>query len=934
VVWLYLFFFVTGATGLVYEVTFARQLQLIFGSTLSAVSVVVAIFFGGMALGAALLGRYADRMLPIRFYGLLEMCAGISAFMAVLLIPQIRHFYADAYPYIQHSVILKYLTRSLMAVVVLLPPTIFMGATLPALSKGLTQVFGKRFTKIGLLYGLNTVGAALGAFLCGFLLLEFLGFTNSVLLAAFLNFSVGLVATLLAPKFWKWITGTPEFKLEPAAHHKARPSTDGDKKTATVSRFSSKSRTARLILIVSGLSGLAALGYEIVWFRTLSFSIVTDAYALALLLFVYLIGIGLGSLIAGWRFRRKEGSYLELGVMEVVLAVVVLGTFWLSTEIINKIADPQLSDPSYWSKVLYSTTLKALIMIFPGTLLLGYIFPLIVSLFTSRLRSMGRQVGSVLSVNTVGSILGSISAGFLFIPLLGIQKSLMFFAGLSALIGFAVLTLGNMPGKSRFRILPVAVPVLIIIFFVFPVKSNFGFLQTLGPESADLLFYKESADQTVMVTRDRGGRRIQRLILNQQQATSTSLHGQRKNQILGHLPVWSCPDARKALVICFGSGGTFGSLGLYDLERVDCVDICPAVIEAAPFFREWNGDVLSKPNVRVIIDDGRSYLLTTDQTYDIITLEPMHPGLKGVSSLYSREFYYEAREKLNPGGVLAQWIPLYSMDGDDARSLMATALDVFPQSSLWLIGTEGIMLCARDSLRIDWEFINESFKNIRIQAALKKVRLSDPWAILSGYLLGPAALAEYLNGVEIMTDDRPFTEFTIPRHQHLSPWDEILTLSEKRESPIPQLSGMSSRTTDSLYAIWQSRRDIWNDRDRGFAKYSRGEINEARKLLEAAYKENPTDAYTLYFLKEIYWKYARELGRRGAIDDAVRVYEIAMRMETDDPDAHFYLAAAYARAGDFKEAIEEAKTSLKLDPDHRSARALLSDLESRRISQK
>ncbi|TET47569.1 tetratricopeptide repeat protein [candidate division TA06 bacterium] len=913
--WFYLFFFITGATGLIYETTFARQLQLVFGSTLSAVSVVVAVFFGGMALGAALLGKYADRFSPIRFYGILEIGSGLLALLAAFLVPQIRNLYAHLYPLLPASGYLRTGTQGVLTVILLLPPTLLIGATLPALSRGLTVSFGKRFTRIGALYGLNTLGAAFGTILCGFLLLEHLGYGMSILSAALVNISIGLIALILAPRFATAFSAAKQGRSK----RQRVPRSDN----AASKRPNQQKGLSRLILLLAGLSGLAALGYEIVWFRILSFSVVVDAYAFALMLGVYLLGIGGGSLVAAWRFRRSQGSLLELGLLEVALSIFAVVGFIGLILLKFHIPQPVTGDPNFWWKELVSTSLLAIILILPATLIMGYVFPMLVSLYTSRKDRLGAQVGKVVAVNTLGAIVGSIISGFIFIPLVGIQKSLILFAGLSGVVGIIALTFGPMQTISRTLSLVFSVPLIVLSFLLVPLRSDFGFLQIPGHKKAQLLYYRESADQTVMVTRDVGGRKIQRLILNQQQATSTSLPGQRKNQLLGHLPLWACPDARTALVICFGSGGTFGALGAYDLERVDCVEICPAVIEAAHLFSRWNGDVLSKPNVRVIVDDGRSYLLTTQESYDIITLEPMHPGLKGVSSLYSLEFYMEARNRLRPGGVLCQWIPLYGMNGEDARSLIATATEIFPQSSLWLVGAEGILVCARDSLFIGWDWLQKKFGDGEVQAVLRQVRLEDPWAILSGYLLGPEGLRDFVQGAPIVRDDRPFTEYSIPRHKHIFPWDEMLTLVEKRESPMAMMKGVSKEEIDSLESLWTERKNVWVDRDRGFAAFSQGDMPRARRYLEAAYQQNPSDRYTAHFLEEVYWKYGLRYGRQGLVDDAVEAYRMAAHVEPRDPESHFYLAVALANVGQRQEAVKEARITLELEPEHRGAKSLL-----------
>ncbi len=920
-IWYYLFFFISGVTALIYETAFTRYFGLVFGSTLAAVSAVLAVFMAGMALGAVWLGRKADKMPPLRLYGILEIAAGVCALIAVLLIPVARTIYAHLAHLALFSGSLRLLLQLGLAALLLLPVTLLLGGTLPALVRGLTANQEQRFSRIGLLYGLNTLGAACGTFLCGFLLLELLGYRLSVIVGMGANVAIGVLAILLAPRLAQRLAAVSPIPSPQTANPPRKRASSPAKQTALQASSS-------LLLWVAGLSGMAALGYEVVWFRILSLTVVADAYAFALMLGIYLLGIGGGSLVAAFRFHRREGTFAELATFEVVLFVLIVAGLAALNGAHLQMARPELAQADFWWKTLINTFLQALILILPATLVLGYIFPLLASLYASQSVRMGSRIGSVIGANTCGAIVGTLGAGFLLIPALGIQRSLLLLGGISALAGLGVIFFGPIKAKSRWILLAVVCPVILAGCLLFPIRPNFGFQQIPTHEKAQLLFYRESADQTVMVTQDLGGRQVRRLLLNQQQATSSSLPGQRKNQLLGHLPLWACPQAHTALVICFGSGGTFGALGLYDLERVDCVEICPSVLAAAPLFRDWNADVLSKPQAHVIIDDGRSFLLTTEEQYDIITLEPMHPGLKGVCALYSREFYQEARQRLNPGGALCQWIPLYSMTMDDARSLMATAVEVFPQSSFWLIGSEGLLLCARDSLSLNWDWLQDRVEQEEIQTTLRRVRLDDPWAILSGYLLGPEGLHNFVAGAPLLCDDRPFLEYSIPRHQHISPWEEMLSLSEQRESPFSLLQA-SSQTLDSLQRLWSEKTSIWLARDRGYAAYSQGDFPAARGSLEKVLQNAPEDRYAAYFLKEIYWRYGVEFSRRGAWEEALRVYQQAVRIEPQEAEAHFYLAVALDNAGHRQEAVSEIRAALQLDPENTDAKNYL---DSRKMS--
>jgi len=918
ITWFYLFFFLSGFTALIYETAFAHQLHLIFGSTLSAVSLVLAVYLGGIALGAALLGKRADKSSPLKLYGIFEIGIGLTALAAVLLIPLIRYVFVLCPDLNGISRVFCFIFQALLTIIILLPSTLLMGATLPVLSRGLTASMGQRFRKISRLYGLNTIGAALGTLLCGFILLEKLGYRGTVTAAMTINIIIGTTSLILSKR--RIVEQHPE--TEPSK----QAVTDSDK---------IQTRLRKLVLVLAGISGFAALGYEILWFRILTFSVVADAYAFAEMLGIYLLGIGGGSLIAAWRFKRREGTnwerttaWFELGILELLVSLLVIAGFAAQLWINDQLGRPATSNPNFWTLTLRDTSLQAIVLIFPVTFLLGYIFPLMVSLYTANLSRMGRQVGWVSAINTTGAILGVFISAYLLIPTIGIQNSLASLAALSALVGLVALIWGQVEFTRRKFAVLISIPVITAAMILYPTRADFGFKQIPSHKNANLLYYKESADQTVMVTEDKGFHKVRRLLINQQQATSTGLAGQRKNQLLGHLPLWACPDAKKALVICFGSGGTFGALGLYDLDRVDCVEICPSVLKAAPLFSKWNGNVLHKDHVRVIIDDGRSYLIKTDEKYDVITLEPMHPGLKGVSSLYSREFYQEAKKRLNPGGALCQWVPLYSMTCKDARSLIATAVDVFPQSSLWIVGSEGILLCSNGKLTLDGTWLEKGKFPLKIQKALGRVLIDDPWAIFSGYFLGPDGLKKYIENQPIMKDDRPFTEYTIPRHQHQNPWEDIIALSDQRESPIPLLTNVSQECKVQLRDRFEQSRAGWAARDKGFAAFEQADYKSARKYLETAYSSEPTDRYAAYFLKEVYWRYGMNFNLHSMYDEALIAYRRAVEIDPEDSEARLYLALALEQVGKKDEALDQAEYAHNLNSNMESINKLIDRLKS------
>jgi spermidine synthase len=747
-------FVVSGASGLVFELLWVRQLGLLVGHTALAVSLVVAAFLAGLVLGSLLLGRLADQVRrPLLSYGLLEVLTGLSALGVSALLPALPG-------------LLERLgcpgggplgLRALVAFGVVLPPTFLMGGTLPVLVRFAARELGTLGRSFAGLYALNTLGAAAGCGLAGFVLLGGLGLSGTALAAAMTNLGVGCLAWLL------------HGLAHPAPVEIAPPPPDADT-TAALGGL-------RRILLVAGFAvcGFVSIGYEGLWFRVLSTYLDSTAYAFSVLLTTFLLGLVLGGLVytrwpgpGGLAGLARVETWLALaGLLSLVLLALAPR---LRVELGAWLAGPRAG-------VVAMLLVSALVLLAPATLI-GLVFPQVVQLTARHLSRAASQVGLLYSLNTLGGIVGSLAVGFALVPGLGTQGTYALLVGASMALAllFQALDPGRTPWPRRLGTWATAA-LLGLVLALLPGDLLWAGL-TVRPD-ARLAFLRDGIDGPLAVleydaasTCDSGlyacgpgcrarSFRHQQLVFGSVSYANTVLPRKRYMAALAHLPMLAHPAPREALLVCFGTGSTAGAfLSHPELTRLTLVDSNPDVFAAAPLFAEHNHGALQDPRVEVVVDDGRHFLLADPREFDVISFEPPPPTAAGVVNLYSVEFYRLVRARLRAGGILAQWIPLDQPPDVLARGLVRSLQEVFPEVSLWIPSDhEAVLLASEQPLDLGLERWQGRASEPGVAAALAEVGFGSPEAVLATFVAGPAALERWSEGARAITDDWPGVEY-------------------------------------------------------------------------------------------------------------------------------------------------------------------------------
>jgi len=929
-------FFLSGATALIYQLVWTRLLTLFFGSTTLAVSTVLTAFMGGLALGAALLGKRADTAArPIRFYAWLELGIGLFAVATPLLFSWVESLYIA----IQGSQSLGFwgaaALRFGLAILLLLPPTLLMGGTLPVLSKFfLRDQTRETGNTLGILYFINTAGAVVGTLAAGLFLLQWLGTHRLLLAGGVVNAGIFLFA-------YRWQSHTGH---EPARASMKKPRAD--------SRWSYHAVLATAALFVSGL---AALIYEVMWTRVLTLIIGSSIYAFTIMLATFLTGIALGSVIVS---RFLSAKVRKIGLL--ALCQVMIGVFALITASIFGLL-PDTFVALYgtfgdrFSLFLTANFLLCFLVMVPATLFMGASFPVAGAVVVDTFGRCGRRIGLLYAGNTLGAILGAFLAGFVLLPWLGVQNTLVLTILINLTCGL-VLALAALEKKSPARgyVTP-ALAASLIFTLVFLWQPSWDRLRmTSGPyaypdhylkrsiserlKNVEQLFYREGPIATVSVIQEGEHTRL----LVDGKTDAGNFMDMTTQVLVAHLPLLIKPDAKDVLVIGFASGITAGAVGRHEVKRIDCVEIEPAMQEASAFFAVENYRIQDDPRFNLIIDDGRSYVLTTKRRYDIVISEPSNPWQTGSSRLFTREAFLNARQVLKKNGLMVQWMHLYGVDVETFRLVARTFASVFPHTTLWLDPTfpDVVFIGSVDPVGLDPLAIQRLYReNPRLKESLSRIGYAEDWSFLKAFLLGDEDLKRYAGTGVFNTDALPLLEYRAPKSLYSATAlpDNLKALSASRSAgsfPAINIGNDDAVQAASVLVNWSeslaqnnflfaaqgalARASGFNPADAqihsrlGYLRLHAGDTAQAIESFETAIRLNPKLGSAYANLGTLYYQ-------RGELDLARRHLRRALALGEDSASIRNNLAVVLARMGRLEEAIREVRIALSRNARDRVA---------------
>ncbi len=784
-------FFLSGASGLMFEMVWTRGLTLVFGSTTLAISTVLTAYMGGLGLGSALAGRASDRIRdPLRAYALAELGVGLYALALPLVLvryPALNTWlwttFGDAAPagaaggwnYALLSTL-----RFLASAVLLLLPTTLMGATLPLLGRYLVSrpgQMGGLGSQLGSLYALNLFGAVAGAFLAGFVFLPGLGVRLTNFTAAGINLTLAAVVLLARPLL---------------ARVQQRPTLDAlaeqlgleIEPRLRVAAVRPTRAARRLVLAGFALSGLTAMTLQVLWTRALAVVLGSSIFSFTLILLAFLVGLGGGSAIFGRVADRAAHPVRALACLHLGIAVAVGFSYLITDELPFVFAWLVSSTRAGVDAIQICQFVAACVTVLPATLLMGGVFPLTIRIVASDFDRVGTDLGRAYGINTLGAITGSFLSGFVVLPLLGLQRGIyaavltgLLLAGLLFLVAPALPRLQRLAGTGlavAFAVTGLLLPRwnltnFSVGFFRVSIAKDYieRRAQRRGWDKPELVFYEDGVATTVSV--DRWGKTYS---LKNNGKVDASSEADMPTQIsVGLLPLLLYPhDERtrppRVALIGFGSGATAGSITQFPIASLEVVELEPAIYRASRFFDHVNHRPLVNPKVRARVGDGRNFLTQRRDPFDVIVSQPSNPWITGVSNLFTREYFQAVKARLAPDGIFCQWAQLYELAPWNVKSIYRTLREEFRHVLVFSpedLSSDTILIASNRPLTLDRQRVERRLADPTTGAEARRAGLATAHDVFAHLLLAPEEVESFSAGAQLNTDDNARIEFNAPR---------------------------------------------------------------------------------------------------------------------------------------------------------------------------
>ncbi len=958
-------FFLSGATGLVYELIWTRELIFVFGGTTYAITTVLVAFMGGLGLGSYFAGRVAARMRqPGRVYGLLELVIGGYALLVPILLGLAEPLYRAIYPGLAEIPFVLTALRFVLCALGLLLPTFCMGATLPILIRYVSARGATVGYSVGLLYGINTLGAVFGVVATGFFLIPTIGLVATTWTAAAANLAVGILAI---------------FVLRLEADLPVRPPPAD--RTGAADLLSPELR--RGVLLTFAISGFAAMVYQIMWTRALVMSIGSSTYSFTAILAAFILGLALGSLVLARRIDRLREPLAVLGWLQIAIAIAAVIVVPVLGYVPLLVAELVESLRGQWGLLLATEFALVIALVFVPTFLIGGVFPLVTRLIAGHEGDASQAAGRAYLVNTAGTIVGSFLAGFILIrSQFGLEGSVWLAAALNGVTGLWLLTQARALRPATLARPAVAAGALLLI----PVLA-FGFgtwdralitsAPFLGRQTAaierEILYYEDGADLTVCVQREAANPEFISMSVNGKTDASTTLADMPNMLMLGHLgPILSAAGGGDTCLIGLGGGLTLGALACHPgVTTIDCVEISEEVINGATWFEDYTGQALQDPRLEIHRADGRNHLLLTDRMYDVIISQPSNPWVAGVANLFTHEYFQLVRQRLKAGGVFVCWVQAYSTGLDEFRMIVRTLGESFGYLTVWdTAGGDYLFVCTAEPIQVDLGAVLRRLGAPRVRADLHRLGINHPGQFLGAFIASDQALRTWAADAPLHTDDNARLEFSAPTRLFASESYEIAAaLADRQHSPFDDLLASNPdapahrNVRDRVERAAAARRL----RDQALAAERSGDVLAQLKAYVDAYRTDPgnigvsynfhallkriqTDAPDLQhnpqarpYLEELNGyrgpmlaplqggtlpeiaRFNTALGQQAAGLDlwymASEYFEAALALR-DSPELAQALAVSYSRSGRLDQAIALLEGLLARDPDLASAQFL------------
>lgn len=900
----FLFIF-SGIAALIYQVAWFKHLSYFIGNTTYAQSVLLATYMGGIAIGAWFWGKRSDKSNnSLKIFAWLELSIAFYCLMYVKIFDFVTESFTSVVIsyHLDSDSLLVLLLKLVVSASTILIPTILMGGTLPVL----VHYFSNRLAEIGknvaILYFLNSLGGVLGTLLCGFYLIEHYGLQMSTYLGAGIEILIGIISFFLILNNFESIKGRQESRVT--------------NETST-SQFSITEKQLRIVISIAGISGLCSMIYEITWLRLLIPILSSSTFSFTIMLAAFISGIAIGSLIIIYLLPKILNPLLWIGLFQVGIVISIFLTmpfyeklpylFWESV-------GNDLGSGQNYGKYLFNQFFYVFFLMLVPTIFMGMTLPLASKLAVKNISKSGEIVGKVFSINTLGTVIGSLMAGLVLIPIVGIKNTLQIALTINLAIGLIILF---QPEISTLRNKAIILTsVLLSGFYYFfnvdqtvwaynimlsevprkinrtDVPENYEEFKKKAQNHEKILYYNEGISGTIVVAKNKE----ETYLFTNGKGDANSIHDRKTQVSLGQTPIILHPSPDSVFVIGYGAGTTIGNVLCHPkVKYAEVAEISPEVIEGSVHFNHINERPLARKNLKLIEDDGVSALRLSQKRYDVIISQPSNPWSAGVGNLFTDEFFALCKEKLRPGGYVAQWFSLYEMDDKCLKLILRTAFKQFKHVSLWHIGREDIlMICSDIPFNFDLDRIEKSYTLVADK--LKKINIYNFPAFLSQQIMSSSShLKEYAGNGEYNSENRPLLEHWAPKAYFLNAVPTGFVKLDERKSF--ENSDLLLRTYMKSHTI--SKSEILQV----------GLFQSLGGCRELAY-------YMADLNPEIYLMWSKKALQSGDNNTALQYLKLAQRKGAGKPSelAH-QKAIVLGSKGDFKSALTEINNAIISNPE-------------------
>lgn len=791
---LYMSFLMSGVSGLIYEVLWAKYLSLIFGNTAYAHSLVLATFMGGLALGSYLLGRSADKVRDkLSFYAWIQI--GIAAFclFTPFLFAASKSIYIGAAKNLSLGPAGVTIIKFLIAAAIMLPPTILMGGTLPILSKFMIQSLFKRGKIVARLYCINSLGAVFGTLLAGFYLIYHFGLRNAITVAAVINVLAGGIIFLLRYFYKKTPQRRPAQEEIPSEEEQGETLSEEETKPYEAETYSPQ--IINLSLFAIFFSGFAAMLYEVVWIRLLSIVLGSSTYSFSLMLAAFISGITIGSFLISKFMPGEKRTYFFFGLCEIFIALALIFTlpfYGKLPYLFIQLSDIFSRKPETFG--LYSALkfFLCFLVMLPPTVFLGMTLPLVSKITSNKLKVLGRKIGGVFAINTTGNILGALVTGLFLISVFGLKHTLEIGISINLLVGVVIIfTDKTFSFKKTFVLASACYVVFFGYKMMVPAWNKAWFTQQIfrkmdREESYKdysermrtardrVLYYKDGVDATVAVFR---WPHTLSLYVNGKADASTSGSDLSTQIMLAQLPMTLKPWAEDLLVVGLGSGITCGSALLHPIENLDVIEISRSVVDANKHFASFNNNALQDERLHLYVEDAKTFLQKSKKEYDVIISEPSNPWMSGIGSLFSIEFFEDCARHIKDDGLMIQWVQGYEIDNETFELVLRTFHSVFPEVQVWITGTSDVLLVgSKTKIEPDLNASEKRLAQDKIKEDLSKIEANDLFTLLNMQVTSAEGFRSSIKMKgRVHSDHHPILDYRAPLALYT---DSFLSLSK------------------------------------------------------------------------------------------------------------------------------------------------------------